>query len=127
MLCNVPVHYYSEPDKRLYVMEILAQARYDELIKNDRKNFMRFAYEVIKDRAYDLQYYSERNENIFLPLVECVSLVILDEIYWDYNKSLKEFMCCAYDTDYGFSRCMPRIFSYDPNFDYANDCYFTNK
>ena len=117
----------DEHDERMYVMELLAEARYDELMKTDRKNFMRFAYELIKDRADDLQTYLEREEHIFLPLVECISLVILDEIYWQYNKSLKEFMCCSYVTDYGVSRNTPRIFAYDPNFDYTRDEYFTDK
>ena len=119
-----PNYCYSKHDKEMYVWEVLAYSMYDVMLEANRKNLIAFMYECIKSKAVNLQDYAEKEEHEYLSLVQSISMT-LDNIYADpYVDSLRDFICKPVPDDYTPFYLMPRIYRYDPNYDYANDEYY---
>lgn len=114
-----PEYCYSQHDKEMYVLEVLAYSMYDTLIVANRKNVIAFIYECLKADAKDLQDYAEKEEHEHISLVESISMT-LDNLYADrYVSSLRDYMCRSTIDKYIPIYCKPIIYSYDPTYDYT--------
>lgn len=113
--------YYSHRDRELYVYEVLAYSMYDVLIEANRKNVIAFIYECIKTDAVDLQHYAEAEEHEHISLVESMSRTLENLYYFPDISSLRDYVCVPEADNYSPIYHMPKIYSYDPNYDYIND------
>lgn len=108
---------YTDDHKRLFVMQTLAYAKYDVLIKNDHDNFIRFIYDCIKEEAADIQHYAHYEEHEDLSFTECMHRVFegIQEAWLNDPDitSVKDFICLARPDAYHPIFVAPLIYSYD--------------
>ena len=111
----------TDGEKRLFVMQTLAYAKYDVLIQNDHDNFIKFLYDVVKDEAREYQHYAEVEEHEDLTFIECMHRVLqnirngwLEEDAY----SIRDLICLSRSDPYYPSYLMPLIYSYDPECEY---------
>lgn len=114
-----PEYCYTHHDEKMYVLEVLAYSMYDVLLEANRKNLIAFIYECIKFDAEDLQHYAEVEEHEHISTVESISRT-LDNMYADrYTATLRDYMCKPELDNYIPEYHKPRIYNYDPNYDYT--------
>lgn len=111
-------HYYSE--RRPRTLEVLAFARYDELIASDHDNFIAFIYECFRERLQSYQHYAEVEENEFLTYDEAFH-IFLENNFFAYPDctTVRDYICMPQPDVYSPYFHIPLIYDYDPSYDYT--------
>lgn len=106
----------TDAEKRLYVLQTLAYAKYEMLINCDHDNFIYFLYDCIKEEAKDLQRYAKNEEHEDLTFTECMHRIFEGiQNAWLNDPditSVKDFVCLARPDSYYPSYVAPLIYNY---------------